>query len=139
MENQLGFAAVLSNKTLSGGLPSTTTIFTAIMYVIKNAIENSLKKISGSYAISQPLKVYGWPSNHMPVTAMVTINSCCCNQASVKEVHTGLCWVPGHTCVVENKHVNTSAAKSATTNVDRLLPTIAISHTQPWLMSGKKH
>lgn len=46
----------------------------------------------------------------------------------LKEIHANLYWVLGNTGIAGNENTNTSA-KSATTNVDKLVPTRAIPHT----------
>lgn len=96
------------------------------MYAAEELIEKSVSMAVIQFFFPIPKCIAG-PQMKFPQLDYGNINTALPYHASVEEIHTGLCWVSGHTGVAGNEHIDTSA-RSATTNINRVVPTRAILH-----------
>lgn len=129
MENQVGFAAGLLAQTLNGRLPYAASLFTTEMYAVKTGIEELIRSNSpsGSYTIfSDSQSVLLALKSNARSSVMVTQVQQLLYHASVKEIHTDICWVLGHLGIVgnENRLVNQKCCNwSRWRSVDEKFPT----------------
>ena len=115
-EQRVGFAAVLADTTVSGGLTEVASIFTAELYAIKATLQEILNRTPAGreYTIfsdsRSALMALKSDVTRSPIVDEIKQLIC---KADDKDINIELCWVPGHANVEGNEKADKAAKEAA--------------------------
>ncbi|MEO1419310.1 MAG: ribonuclease H family protein, partial [Bacteroidota bacterium] len=119
MDQQVGWAAKFQTFTISDRLPKLTSIFSAEIYAIKQALEHIIREenrnksftiYSDSQSAIQSLKPKAKPS---PLAEEIIVSH---NTAASQNITIDFCWVPGHIDIKGNEEADVAAKNAALNN-----------------------
>ena len=109
-EEGVGYAVVSPDKTTKGRITTEASVFTAELYALREAINNTLHDNSTNHTIfSNSQSALMALSSYKTRSPLVESGRRKYHQAVDRDINLELCWVPSHTDIARNEKADTAA------------------------------